>query len=62
MKQLPTCLKCHAPAPDTPIPTRMMLGCAVFYRCPGCNTEKIIPWGLVGVDLIERARNAGVTE
>ena len=62
MKQLLPCPDCHAPAPDHPIITRIKMGGGIWYRCPGCNTERVIPWGIAGIELIERARKEGVTE
>lgn len=61
MKTLPPCPRCSAPSPETPIITRMILGGGVYFRCPGagekaCGVERVIPWGIVDLETIERGR------
>lgn len=56
MRPLPPCSRCGTPAPESPIPTGIEMGGAVFYSCSGCDLEQIIPWGRASIQLIEEAR------
>lgn len=56
VKTLPSCPRCGAPSPETPIITRMIMGGGVYFLCPGCQNERVIPWGVCDLETIERGR------